>query len=220
MKCTACNSVVKPVVAIDIDGTLGDFHRHQLEFACAYWDRSQLDTFYAERYDGSERFREYMSRTFGVSVEEFRAMKLAYRQGGMKRTMPCFLDSHDLTRSLRQAGAEVWLTTTRPYNRLDSVDPDTREWLRRNDIEFDHLLYGDDKYEKLAEYVGPERVVAVLDDEWDQVMTAVGLFGPAVPVLRLNGWNAAHSGKNAVTNLAEFRHWAEVAIATWKEERS
>jgi hypothetical protein len=56
--------------------------------------------------------------------------------------------------TLRAEGAEVWLTTTRPHDRFDRVDPDTREWCRRNGINFDGLLYDGDKMETARRHRG------------------------------------------------------------------
>ena len=89
----------------------------------------------------------------------------------------------------RRAGAELWLTTTRPYLRLDNVDPDTRFWLQENNIYYDALMYDENKYEVLGDRVDPARVVAVLDDEPDQVAEAAAVFGDDVPIWRLNGYN-------------------------------
>ena len=36
MKCTECGRELRPVVAIDIDGTLGDFHGHFIKFIVDY----------------------------------------------------------------------------------------------------------------------------------------------------------------------------------------
>lgn len=155
MLCTDCNQPVKPVVAIDIDGTLGQYHDHFLTFAEG-WFGKRFD----RDYNGFSKLGDWM----GVTPNDYRACKLAYRQGGLKRTMPVYPAATDLVSVLRKAGAEVWLTTTRPYLRLDNVDPDTREWCRRQGIVYDGLIYDDDKYQRLGDIVGPERVVGVLED--------------------------------------------------------
>ncbi len=68
-----------------------------------------------------------------------------------------------LSAALRKV-SEVWITTSRPYNRLDNVDPDTVEWLRRRGIEYDGLLYDNMKLNALRAIVGKERIVGVVDD--------------------------------------------------------
>lgn len=155
MQCTSCSAVVRPVVAVDIDGTLGEYHDHFTKFAEGYFG-----THLPQGYDGSDEFSSWL----GLSKEDYRQAKLAYRQGGLKRTMPMRFGAKRLIISLRRSGAEVWLCTTRPWMRLDNIDPDTREWLRRNGVGYDGLLYGEDKYARLLETVEARRVVGVYDD--------------------------------------------------------
>jgi len=161
----------KPVVALDIDGTSGDYHGHFLRFAEGYYGRSMPDP--SDNTDGVPLYQ-----WMGTSKAKYRQCKLAFRQGGMKRSMPCFDGMSELTRALRKCGCEVWICTTRPYLRLDNVDPDTREWLRRNKLQYDAVLYGENKYRLLSKHVGAANVVAVVDDlpEMTRQAIAAGLF--------------------------------------------
>jgi FMN phosphatase YigB (HAD superfamily) len=147
---------LKPVVGIDIDGTLAEYHSWFLRFAEMYLGR-ELPPY-------EEMDQDSLWRHAHIAKSTYRQIKLAYRQGGMKRSMPAYPNAAGLTRALRKAGAEIYIATTRPYLRLDNIDPDTRHWLRRNRIQFDGVLFGENKYRRLARLVGSERVVAVLDD--------------------------------------------------------
>lgn len=148
---------LKPVVALDIDGTMGDYHAHFIKFAELWIGRKLPDP--ADINDGKP-----LHRHLGMSKQTYRQIKLAYRQGGMKRSMPVYDGAAFMTRHIKKLGGEVWICTTRPYLRLDTIDPDTRHWNRRNGIQFDGLLYGEHKYSDLVKIVGKDRVVAVLDD--------------------------------------------------------
>ena len=182
MKCTQCSKPVKPIVALDIDGTLGDYHGHFINFAQGYFGMMLPRH---EEYDGSQPFWKFL----GLDLRDYRDAKLAYRQGGLKRTIPMYHYADRLAADLRASGAELWIATTRPYNRMDNIDPDTQEWLRRNRIPYDHLIYGDTKYDQLSEMVDPARVVATLDDlpEHYEVAERLGLN----PILRENHHNRA-----------------------------
>lgn len=152
----------KPVVALDIDGSLGDYHKHFLLFAADYFDKAMP---HPKQINPGRRLWEHM----GISLRDYRDAKLAYRQGGFKRWMPVYNGASELTHAIRDAGAELWICTTRPYLRLDNIDPDTREWLRRNDISYDAVLFNDrdrdaGKYAELVRQVGRSRIVGVLDD--------------------------------------------------------
>ncbi len=159
----------KPVVGLDIDGCLGDYHAHFLWFA-AQWLGTPMPP--ADQINPGLRLSEFM----GVPHREYQECKLAYRQGGLKRFMPCYPYAAELTEDIRAAGAEVWICTTRPYLRLDNIDPDTREWLRRNGIQYDAVIFEgldeDDKYAELVRQVPTSRIVAVTDDLPEQILAA------------------------------------------------
>lgn len=210
MRCSNCSHEVKPVVAIDIDGTLGDYHGHFARFAEGWLGVAE----HADLYNGAEPYREWFCRTYGVDVTTFRSIKLAYRQGGMKRTMPVFPHAAALTADLMGAGAEVWLTTTRPWDRYDRVDPDTRAWLDRRGIRYHGLLYDELKMDALAERVDPDRVCFVLDDDIEVLHRAESLF-PGSTVLKKNPYNDALKWLVMVGSLEDAKAVAAAQILDW-----
>jgi FMN phosphatase YigB (HAD superfamily) len=172
----------KPVVALDIDGTLGDYHAHFLRFAEGWIGKPMPDP---EEINPGDRLHKFM----GVPLRVYRECKLAYRQGGLKRNMPVYEGAQALTSFIRKdLKAEVWICTTRPYLRLDNIDPDTQEWLRRNRIRYDAVLYGEDKYRELKRQAG-DRVASVIDDLPEMVREAARLFPDRVPILRTQPYN-------------------------------
>lgn len=155
-----------PVVALDIDGTIADYHGHFLRFAEG-WFGGEMPR--PSEINPGMRLHEFM----GVSHEAYRKCKLAFRQGGMKRTMPALTGVSGVIRKVRiEWATEVWICTTRPYNSLSNIDDDTKEWLHRNGIGFDALLFdtlgGDDKYGELVRQ-SADRVAAVVEDLPEQV---------------------------------------------------
>lgn len=171
----------KPVVALDIDGTLGDYHSHFLRFAEGWFGEKMPDP---EEINPGERLHKFM----GVTLKRYRECKLSYRQGGLKRSMPVYMHADAMTKVIRSLGAEIWICTTRPYLRLDNIDPDTQEWLRRNKIKYDAVLYGEDKYRELKRQAG-DRVASVIDDLPEMVREAAKLFPSLVPILRTQPYN-------------------------------
>lgn len=207
MRCTNCNHEVLPVVGLDIDGTLAQYHLAVTMFASRYFDRP-APTF---PYDGREKFRDYL----GLTQAEHREVKVAYYQGGNKRLLKPYLGAVDFVANLRALGVEVWMATTRPWNRLDNIDPDTQEWLRRNNVVIDGLLYGDDKYEKLMSIVGKDRLIGVIDDLSEQIDMARALGIPAWQVHREH--NAHFSTRRTPGgSLSEALLWTECRIDEWK----
>jgi hypothetical protein len=208
------NNPNKPVVALDIDGTLGMYHLHFEEFAEKYIGRP----IWADWKDKRGEF----SDALGLEKELYRQIKLAYRQGGQKRTMPAFPHTAELVAAIREAGAEVWCCTTRPWQRLDNIDPDTREWFRRAGVEFDGVIFGENKYQELANIVGTERVAAILEDEPEQYVIACNLFGNKVPILRFGAHNVWWRQQSVWYAGAEALDQAEKAILhklkVWKDD--
>lgn len=219
MLCSRCSEIVRPVVTLDIDGTLGQYHDHFMRFASAWLGITYLNE--SRLFDGTEPFSDWCGRAFGIDKTRYREIKLAYRQGGLKRTMPVYPHAKVLCESVREVGAELWLTTTRPHDRYDRVDPDTREWLKRNEIPHAGLLFADDdKMAALAERVSPERVCFILDDLPEVLERGVELFPQAGHVLRANGYNLLGSWPVAVADLLDARAMMTVHVQDWNLSHS
>ena len=146
-----------PVVALDIDGTSGDYHGHFTWFVEQWLGRPMPS---ATQYTGGVHFSKHL----GISRRTYNEAKLAFRQGGVKRWMPAYEGIGEFTKHVRSHNVQLWICTTRPYLRLDNVDPDTRHWLRRHGLQYDAIIYGPHKYRDLARTVGKERVLMVYDD--------------------------------------------------------
>jgi hypothetical protein len=219
------NGEGKPVVALDIDGTLGDYHRNFLEFASRYFDHPYTDLI------GKDNPGLPLWQWMGITQRDYRDAKLAYRQGGWKRWMPCYTEAAWVTKFIRnKLEAEVWLCTTRPYLRLDNVDPDTREWLRRNRIEYDALLFDPahkedgTKYDELVRQAGA-RVASIVDDLPEMIMAAQAAVEEVIftnwpvptPILRKQPYNGQFNHPRRAADLREVLELVANDINTWKE---
>ena len=211
-----------PVVALDIDGTIGDWHEGFRDFAQRYTGRTL-----AYEWEGAHG-KAY--KALGLSKTLYRKIKVAYRQSGLKRAMPVFPGSSEMTRRLRNEGAQIWVCTTRPYLKYDGIDDDTRHWLRRNGIQYDGLLYGERKYGDLVKIVGAERVAGVIDDLPEMVTAAFKLGIPAILRARPhNFWwwtDDAWEQKPDVpwsvvaTSSGEMADYASSLVRVWKEKHA
>lgn len=210
MKCTECNTVIRPVVAVDIDGTLGMYHEHFTVFASDY-----AGVHLPTGYNGGEEFSDYL----GMSKQLYREAKLAYRQGGMKRTMPTYGGARGFMIQLNRLGCEVWIATTRPWMRLDNIDPDTREWLQRNTITYDYMLYGEDKYEVLKDRVGESRVLAVVDDLREQCEKAKQVFDDDTAIQPYRQHNEMDQFVNRVYGFDHIHERIKSRVEKWHGEQ-
>jgi uncharacterized HAD superfamily protein len=149
-------------VGIDIDGTLGDYHSHFLRCAEMFLQRPMPDP-----KDINPLLP--LHRHMGLPKHRYREIKMAYRQGRWKRSMPAFDYARQMTVDIRKSGAKVAICTTRPFNQLGEVDADTRWWLRHHGIQHDLVIWGPHKYRDLIKVVGRGNIVAVVDDELEQM---------------------------------------------------
>ncbi|QKY79537.1 phosphatase [Streptomyces phage PHTowN] len=190
-----------PLVALDLDGTLGDYHRHFERFAQMWtgreivWDPEIVGPFY---------------RQLGMSRAVYRQCKLAYRMGGMKRSIPVFDGAADMVRAIRGAGVGVAACTTRPYLAMSTIDLDTQHWLKRNGIKVDHILYGEHKYRDLVKSVGRDRVVCALDDDLSQLSVAQKLG--VTPILRRNEANKGYEQELGRWFVSDLHQAQEVIL--------
>lgn len=170
-----------PVVALDLDGTLGDYHRHFEAFARMWSGR---DIRWEPAVKGS------FAAQLGMSKATYRQCKLAYRMGGMKRSMPVFEEARELTMAIRKRGVRVIACTTRPYLHMSTIDLDTQHWMRRHGLQVDYILYGEHKYRDLVRSVGRDRIVCAMDDDASQLAIAKSLG--ISTIMRLNEANKSY----------------------------
>lgn len=216
MKCTDCTNYLRPIVSVDIDGTLADYHSHFQWFAEMFTGRflATHAKFSDEVFDYTEEFSDYL----GMPKEEYRRAKLAYRQGGMKRCMPLERDARWVMNKIRDLDTEIWISTSRPWESLDNIDRDTKEWLRRNGIPYDYLIFGEDKYSQLAERVDHGRVVAIVDDLPGQVIRARTIGFPVIHyTARCLTYSVSNRIKRCSNHLLVFQE-IEERIASWRQQ--
>jgi hypothetical protein len=201
----------RPVVGLDIDGTLGDFYPHFLRFAAA-WLGKPVDE---HGYNLSQPVYRYL----GVSKTTYRQVKKAYRMGGMKRSMPVFPGAPEFVRAVRKR-AQVYICTTRPYLSHDNIDDDTRHWLRRSGMYADGVIWGEHKYRELRRTVG-DRLVATLDDLPDLVFQADQVGAYSITIKRPHNAGNIGCGPRAA-NYEEALDLIDGALEGWRDrnERS
>jgi hypothetical protein len=215
---------VRPVVALDLDGTLVDYHSHFLRFAAQYFGHDPSPDYLL--YDA----RIPLNKHLKVSKQSYRECKLAYRRGQMKRSVPLLPaplpQADELTRQLKRWNVTVWICTTRPYLSHDEVDEATRHNLRRNGVGYHGIMWGEHKYRELVRTVGAGRIAAVLDDLPEMCRQADNLGLPVGFAMRphnreqyraLGGTKG--TGWMPVEHHEETLGWLRTQLDKWKAQQ-
>lgn len=217
---------MKPVIGLDLDGTLLDYHSHFEAFAAQYFGFAKSPKDMTGGYDARIPFHKYL----GVSKTAYRQCKLAYRRGQLKRSLPLlplpYPQAGEITRQLRRWGCDVWLCTTRPYLSHDEVDDATRHNLRRNGVQYQGIIWGEHKYRELVRTVGGNRVAAVLDDLPEMCRQAEALGLPMAYAMRPHNreqFRALGGSKGTgwmwVEHHEETLGWLRTQLDKWKAEQ-
>jgi hypothetical protein len=200
----ALGETPRPVVGIDCDGTLSRYHEHFTAFAEQY-----LGINLPGDYPGDMPFWKWL----GVSRERYREVKLHYRMSGLKRAMPVYPHAAEMVAAVRATGAEVIICTTRPFLKVDGVEEDTREFLRRNTIRHDGIIHGEHKYRELARRFPGRRIVAVLDDLPEMVDQAIAENLPAFLIRREHNRLSTNAG--SIYSLQQAQEYLVEAVRAW-----
>jgi phosphoglycolate phosphatase-like HAD superfamily hydrolase len=148
----AAISPTDPVVAVDIDGVLNDYPRSFLRWVATNGG------FPAET--AHESIAELKA---AVGPKRYLGMKDNYRESGAKREQGVREGAKVLLDDLRSNGFPVVLLSKRPYWRFYRIYADTLEWLERNGLYADAVLFHREKHRAILESF--PKLVAMIEDD-------------------------------------------------------
>lgn len=143
------------VVGVDIDGVLADYPRSFVEFI-----NKELGT----NYDHRKVDNYNVPQALGLSVETGMRLKDKYRQTGQKRFIPVIPGAAEFLQKLRNHGYKIMLLTSRPYQKYKRIFSDTMEWLQKNNLVFDSIIFDEKKEERLVKEFGVDKIEFFVDD--------------------------------------------------------
>lgn len=123
-----------PMALIDIDGVLADYPRgfyHWVYLNCP--EAGMFSVHSAEKW-----YR-------GLPLKDREQIKKKYRQSGAKATLPVLPGAAKFVHLVRERGLKAVLITNRPYADYYRIYPDTLEWLVKNEIPYDGIVWARDK---------------------------------------------------------------------------
>ena len=124
----------KKIVGIDIDGVLGEYHE---------WFLKYTDNEFGLKYKTIDELKK------AIGTKNYEYIKSMYRQSGVKAGMPARPGASELTHKLKEMGYQIIILTARPYKKYTRIYSDTLEFLKRNGIQFDAIIWDEVKHVKI-----------------------------------------------------------------------
>ena len=142
-----------PVVAVDIDGVLNEY---PAEF-CEWLVRT------APEFEGRGDVPHLSTAKDELGPRRYLELKDAYRESGEKRNQRVRAGAKELLDGLRSNGFSVVLLSKRPYWRFYRIFADTLEWLERNGLFADAVVFHPEKHRQILESF--PNLVAMIEDD-------------------------------------------------------
>ena len=134
----------KNVVAIDIDGVLAQYPEGFMDFI-----REQTGMKFINFVQKGDLYDD-LAPFFDGDYKAVKDLKHAYRSSGAKANLPMVEGASLALHDLRQMGYSIVLLSARPYKEYPRIFADTIEWLNKNDIPYDAILWDENKEDRIV----------------------------------------------------------------------
>lgn len=156
----------RKVVGVDIDGVLAQYPKSIIDFVN---DRKGT-CFKEEDISSYDIFTD-----MGIDTMDGRELRHLYRSSGEKRYIDVYPQAVDFLKRLKEEGYVVVLLTARPYDKYKRIFADTQYWLRNNGLEYDMILWDENKGLRLVKEFGAENIQFFVDDVADNANDISGM---------------------------------------------
>jgi len=145
----------RKVVGVDIDGVLAAYPEHFLDFI--------------NREVGTdlkvEDLTEYnVYEALELPYDMTKRLKAKFRETGEKRHIPVLDGAKEFLESLKNNDYKIVLLSARPYKKYKRIFADTQEWLEKNELIHDAILWDEDKCNRLIREFGHDNVEFFVED--------------------------------------------------------
>ena len=139
----------KNIIGIDIDGVIADYPNSFIRFIEKNTGKD-LSGFVMKRYALYDDLGAYIG-----DKELLKELKHKYRVSGEKRYINVIPGAQETIKTLKEKGFTIVLLTARPYKKYPRIFADTIEWLNKNNIIYDAIIWDENKEERiLKEFPG------------------------------------------------------------------
>ena len=142
------------IVFVDIDGVLASWPKTYINFV-----NKKFNT----NYNTLKNIENNLDK------RELYTTKQEYRLSGIKSNMDVLEGAHLFLEKLKQFGYYIILLTARPYKKIFRIYSDTLEWLKKNNLYFDAILWDEEKEKYIIEHFNIDNVVFCIDDSIENI---------------------------------------------------
>ncbi len=179
------------VAILDIDGILYPWPKEFLRF-CLY-------------YNINYKFKNLYDFESSIDLSERLKIKDEYRKSGIKATANVIDGAVEFTNKLKELGYTIILVTARPYQKYQRIYADTLQWLNNHKIQFDAIIWEEQKEKYLIEKFPNAKFV--VEDDIENAL-----------ILSRNGFkvylkNTIYNESKATTeNIIRFNNFNEIEL--------
>ena len=146
------------IAGIDIDGVLAAYPEHFIDFI-----NKKVGTDLK-----AEDLKDYnIYEALELPEKMLRDLKDEFRQSGEKRFIPVLDGAKEFLQDLKDDDYEIVLLSARPYKKYRRIFADTKEWLEKNELVHDAILWDEDKCNRLIREFGHESIQFFVEDNLD-----------------------------------------------------
>jgi uncharacterized HAD superfamily protein len=180
------------ICAFDLDDTLADSTPFWIRFV-----NSNINTQFANLNE--------MKNT--LPYNKYRELKLKYRTSDIKINIPVIDDAARITSHLKAYGYEIIIITARPFEEHKCLFKLTTDWLNKNHICYDGIIWGENKDIKVMTEV--ENLKFIVEDH-RYIANKCAKFGMRVYLLN-NKYNQGETHSNVIRiySLLEIQEYEE-----------
>ena len=143
------------IIGVDIDGVLAAYPEHFLNFI-----NKEIGTDYKV-----EDVTEYnIYEALDLPHNTTKKLKGKFRETGEKRFIPILNGAKEFLDLFSEMGYKIVLLSARPYKKYKRIFADTQEWLDKNNLAHDAILWDEDKCNRLVREFGSNSVEFFVED--------------------------------------------------------
>lgn len=191
------------VVGVDIDGVLADYPDCFINYV-----NDKVGTDF--KVEDLNQYNLYEAIT-DIPTEVMKGLKHDFRKSGELKKVGVLSGAKKFLKTLKDKGYKIVLLSARPYKEYRRIFADTKEWLDKNDLIYDAILWDEDKLNRLIREFGEDNVSFFVEDN---LKNANSISKSTKVYLLDKSYNQGKTDKNIsrVVNLKEVLEYEKEKI--------